>query len=415
MSAILTAAAGSNAPAQTIDFAAITTYKLAENHPEWEFVMPPNWATRRRDLSAAAKLIQGFFNTRGGRRGFVDNFTREQIADTVGLSLAATKRGLVELNHEQIIMSIKRGNGQPAVHVLLAHPDMGLSTDELKTRRAKLPTKIQWLMDREIRRRSQAVSTASPTADHGSSTSHDDLIHGSSTSHPKEIKVYIKDTFKDMAMPMAGPMPAISSATDIISAAGTAPTAAPTIPDLSSPPKTTRSPKKSKPRRPRSHHSLEMCQRFAQAERDRKGTIESVKDFAEACYYTGRHDTEISRWLRKRAALEVGRYTPTKTSSAAPAASMTQNSTKETPAPAAREAMARQLEEELALEAKREQLWEDLLPDDKERAIRAKIEQMKQSAHAAVFARMTAEQRRNHATEQIKRELTLYPPEERSS
>ncbi len=405
MSAILTAAKGSNAPAQAIDFSAITTYKLAENHPEWEFLMPPNWTTRRKDLSAAAKIVHGFFNTRGGRKGFVDNFTREQIAAAVGLSLATTRRALAELNEKQIILTLKRGNGLPAFHLLLAHADMGLNAEELAVRRAKLPRAVQWRLDRETRRRSASVITASQTADHGSMGNRDDLNHGSTLSRPKEIKAFRKDNFKDMAM--AEPSPALPQ-TELRSPAGVTPTAtALTIPDSPASPKPTRAPKNPKQRRARSHHSLEVCQRFAQAERDRKGTISNVKDFAEACYYTGRHDAEINRWLRKRAALEVGRYTIPKPSSAAPVPSETQKTAKETQA--ANEAIARQLEQELALETKREQIWADLSPDEKERAIKVQLEQMKESVHAGAFARMTPEQRQAHATEQLKRKIVPDP------
>jgi hypothetical protein len=410
MSPILTAAVGSSPSTQTIDISAISTYKLAEKHQECEFVMPPNWTTRRKDLSAEAKLVHGFFNTRGGRRGYVDIFTREQIGAAVGLSLATTRRAIAELNEHQIILTLKRGNGLPAIHLLLPHPDMKLSADELAARRAKLPRAIQWRLDREIRRRSAGVITASPTQDHGSMVNRDDPNHGSMVSRPKEIKAFRKDNFKDMAM--AGPTADTISTTCLPSTADAAPTAMPTIAEPPSSPKPTRAPKKPKPRRARSHHSLELCQRFAQAERDRKGTIESVKDFAESCYYTGRHDAEISRWLRKRAALEVGRYTPVKAVFAAPAPSVTPETPEQLKArEEAGAALRHRLQLETEIDAKREQAWAELPPDEQKRVIKAKLAQMQELSPAREFARWTAGQREAFIIERVKRELVPDPPE----
>ncbi len=371
----------------------ISIYKLASQHSTFEFVAPPKFVTQNTELSSDAKLLYGFYISKGGKQGYVEGWSRTRIQSELGFSsLHRVDRAQSELVQHGLVLSLQTGNGDAKIVLLIPHPDMELTEEQITERQVSLPADII----RRLLRHLDFNQTKSQQDDPEPSISDPDQptalapaanqLGSALPSVPKaiEIKDHVKEIKKEEGMATPNP-----------------PTASVTIkPDLPSSNAELSLNRKNRKRRARSKHSIELCLRFAGEEQERKHSIEDAQMFGEACYWGGRHDHEIDRWLKQRAQSEIGRYQG-KASTVHPSIAPAQSTTLSPQALADKQ----ELEEEAQIEKLRTEAFVKLSPEEQEQRTQVKLDELMTSEHRAKYLRMSREKLEEHVIEAVKKEL----------
>lgn len=351
----------------------ITIYKLASQHSNFEFIAPPKFVAHNRELSSDAKLLYGFYISKGGKQGYVTGKTRAEIQAELGFSsLHRLDRAQAELVKQKLILSLQSGNGNAKTVLLMPHADMELTVEQIRTQQAALPAHLVHQLKRKT-----AKATAEPIPDRDHQGQADLPLVPKQTktalpSVPKALKIMDKKEIKKEEGQALPPTP-------------------PAIVPIKV---------EKKKRRARSKHSLELCLRFAKIEQQRKHSIEDAQVFGESCYWTGRHDHEIDRWLKQQAQAEVGKYQ---------GSNCVTNSSTTVPLTCSIDEQA--LAAYQQLEQRREDAFAALSLDEQQQRVQAKLDAMLLSEHRAKYLRMSKERLEEHVIEAVKSDLISGRPQ----